>query len=148
MSESSASHILDRILAHVRAAKQGGKTPVVVFDLDHTLLDNGPRTVELLLEFARERGDALLESRLLGGPRHQERSQRRPPPPAVQPLQGSRVGPAWPRRLFARLLLRDLPGRASHQPYRWASAEWGPQHGSSTLLSAACISLLSATCIS
>jgi hypothetical protein len=70
MSESSASHILDRILAHVRAAKQGGKTPVVVFDLDHTLLDNGPRTVELLLEFARERGDALLESRLLGGPRH------------------------------------------------------------------------------
>lgn len=70
MSDSTASHVLDRVLAHVRTVKQSGKTPVVVFDLDHTLLDNGPRTIELLLEFARERGDALLESRLRNGPRH------------------------------------------------------------------------------
>lgn len=36
----------------VAAIRAAGKNPVVVLDLDHTLFDNGPRTCEILLEYA------------------------------------------------------------------------------------------------
>lgn len=43
--------VIERIAAH--AAEQG-KTPVVVFDLDATLYDNRPRTLEILMEYREE----------------------------------------------------------------------------------------------
>ncbi len=55
-----AGGVLDDVLASVRAKKAAGTTPVVVFDLDHTLFDNGPRTLEILREFARDGGDDVL----------------------------------------------------------------------------------------
>lgn len=58
-------HILDDILARIRATRQSRHTPVVVFDLDHTLFDNGPRTMHLLREYALNAGETALHARLL-----------------------------------------------------------------------------------
>jgi hypothetical protein len=49
--------ILERVLARVRTLPD----PVVVFDLDSTLLDNKPRQARILREFGRARGIAELE---------------------------------------------------------------------------------------
>lgn len=57
-------HILDDILSRVRATRQARHTPVVVFDLDHTLFDNGPRTLHLLHEYAVQAGETALAERL------------------------------------------------------------------------------------
>ena len=43
-----------------RAVKSQGQTPVVIFDLDHTLFDNGPRTWAILKDFATATGNAEL----------------------------------------------------------------------------------------
>jgi hypothetical protein len=43
--------VLDRV---TRAATDGARTPVVVFDLDATLYDNRPRTLRILEEYAAE----------------------------------------------------------------------------------------------
>ncbi len=58
--------LLDRVIARC-APKKGEPSPVVVFDLDGTLLDNRPRTVRILHELGqswqtrdREIGDKLL----------------------------------------------------------------------------------------
>ena len=56
--------ILDGILAHVRLIRESGATPVAVLDLDHTLFDNGPRTVALLEAFCEETGNSQLRARL------------------------------------------------------------------------------------
>ena len=61
-------HILDEILARIRSTKVARHTPVVVFDLDHTLFDNGPRTIILLREFALSVGETQLHQRLAAVP--------------------------------------------------------------------------------
>ncbi|MBL9100522.1 MAG: hypothetical protein JNL82_06180 [Myxococcales bacterium] len=43
---------LAQVAERVAAAKAAGKTPVVVFDLDHTLFDGRPRTLVILAEWA------------------------------------------------------------------------------------------------
>lgn len=43
--------VLDRIAA---ATEAGGRTPLVVFDLDATLYDNRPRTLEILMEYREQ----------------------------------------------------------------------------------------------
>jgi hypothetical protein len=48
--------VLERIAI---AAGDGGRTPLVVFDLDATLYDNRPRTLEILMEYREQ----VLESR-------------------------------------------------------------------------------------
>lgn len=62
------THVLDRILARVGALHGQGKKPVAVLDLDHTLFDNGPRTRQILLEYAEATGRAGLHDRLQGLP--------------------------------------------------------------------------------
>jgi hypothetical protein len=44
--------VLKKILEQAEAVIAKGERPVVVFDLDHTLFDNGPRTWTILREFA------------------------------------------------------------------------------------------------
>ncbi|MFN7700276.1 MAG: haloacid dehalogenase-like hydrolase [Deltaproteobacteria bacterium] len=52
--------LLRGVLAHVsRAVEEGGPTPLVVFDLDATLYDNRPRTLEILMEYREQ----ILETR-------------------------------------------------------------------------------------
>ncbi len=58
--------VLAEIAEQVTAARAAGRTPVVVFDLDHTLYDGRPRTLVILAEFAatlpasqRRHADAL-----------------------------------------------------------------------------------------
>jgi hypothetical protein len=58
-------HILDDILARIRATRQARHTPVVVFDLDHTLFDNGTRTISLLRAYALAASESELHARLL-----------------------------------------------------------------------------------
>ncbi len=43
---------LAQVIERVAAARTAGRTPVVVFDLDHTLYDGRPRTLVILAEFA------------------------------------------------------------------------------------------------
>lgn len=61
---------LNDILARVRARKQPGqRPPVVVFDLDGTLFDNGPRTWQILVDFAESHGMPELRAALDRSPR-------------------------------------------------------------------------------
>jgi hypothetical protein len=57
--------LLRRVIARC-TSKSGSPTPVVVFDLDGTLMDNRPRTCTILREFAETLGkdDAALADRL------------------------------------------------------------------------------------
>ena len=57
--------LLRRVIARC-TSKPGSPTPVVVFDLDGTLMDNRPRTCTILREFAETLGkdDAALADRL------------------------------------------------------------------------------------
>lgn len=48
--------VLSRVLQAL-ATWQGDRAPVVVFDLDATLFDNRPRTLEILMEFREEIAD-------------------------------------------------------------------------------------------
>lgn len=58
--------LLERVLQTVREW-QGERPPVVVFDLDATLFDNRPRTLEIIHEFVREveEDDPELANKLL-----------------------------------------------------------------------------------
>lgn len=47
----------------------GGRPPVVVFDLDGTLFDNGPRTWQILVELAEHEGNRALRQALDALPR-------------------------------------------------------------------------------
>ena len=58
--------LLDELIVHCREARAAASAPVVVFDLDHTLFDNGPRTWQILLEFAEARGHKALRAALDG----------------------------------------------------------------------------------
>lgn len=65
MQESSGNDCpLQEVLARTIAARERGETPVVVFDLDHTLFDNGPRTLKILREFAQTTGRDALDKKL------------------------------------------------------------------------------------
>lgn len=64
---------LAQVAARVDAARAAGRTPVVVFDLDHTLFDGRPRTLVILAEFAatlpaaqRKHADAIRRISLQG----------------------------------------------------------------------------------
>jgi hypothetical protein len=46
--------VLARLVAAVAAQAEAGKAPVAVFDLDHTLLDNRPRTLRILQDLVRD----------------------------------------------------------------------------------------------
>ncbi|MSP72264.1 MAG: haloacid dehalogenase-like hydrolase [Myxococcales bacterium] len=59
-------HILDRVVSNRGASRPA----VLIFDLDHTLFDNGPRTAEILTEFAESVDDLELRGRLVGMRRH------------------------------------------------------------------------------
>jgi hypothetical protein len=64
--------LLDRIVARSRA-KSAEPPPVVVFDLDGTLMDNRPRTAVILQELARElRSEAHAAADLLAAARAEE----------------------------------------------------------------------------
>lgn len=58
--------LLASSLSAIAAAKADGKTPVVVFDLDGTLFDNGARTWAILAEFAEAHKNQDLRSALDG----------------------------------------------------------------------------------
>lgn len=54
------TNLLRGVLARISSAvEEGGRTPLVVFDLDATLYDNRPRTLEILMEYREQ----ILDSR-------------------------------------------------------------------------------------
>lgn len=61
---NETARVLDDSLARCRHVVESGRTPVVVFDLDGTLFDNGPRTWQILVDFAEQHGDAQLRRAL------------------------------------------------------------------------------------
>jgi hypothetical protein len=63
---SRLGDVVERVKARVNA---GGRRPVVVFDLDGTLFDNGPRTWQILVNFAESEGHAPLRRALDAMPR-------------------------------------------------------------------------------
>jgi hypothetical protein len=58
--------LLRSTLSRVRDVKENDDVPVVVFDLDGTLFDNGPRTWNILAEFAEASGRGALRRALNG----------------------------------------------------------------------------------
>ncbi len=52
LSATEQTTLLDGIVARARAVREKGGSPVVVFDLDGTLMDNRPRTIRILHELA------------------------------------------------------------------------------------------------
>ncbi len=48
--------LLAQTRARIKASKDQGQTPVVIFDLDGTVYDNSPRTWNILARFADEHG--------------------------------------------------------------------------------------------
>lgn len=57
---------VDRVVAKVA---EKSRPPVVVYDLDGTLMDNGPRTWQILVDFAEHEGNAELRKKLDAAPR-------------------------------------------------------------------------------
>lgn len=55
--QATPTSIVDDVLARVKAQAAAGARPVVIFDLDSTLFDNGPRQERIAHEFAREMAD-------------------------------------------------------------------------------------------
>src|SRR4051812_19646092 len=49
----TAADVTSSVLQKIAHQKSAGRQPVVLFDLDGTLFDNGPRTHHILSEFAR-----------------------------------------------------------------------------------------------
>jgi hypothetical protein len=67
LSRTAQAALLRSIVGRVRSeAASRGPTPVIVFDLDGTLMDNRPRTARILREFADTLGseDAAIAARL------------------------------------------------------------------------------------
>jgi len=63
------SHVEDAVTRVKQQAHAGSRPPVVVFDLDGTLFDNGPRTWQILVDFAEHEGNAALRRTLDQAPR-------------------------------------------------------------------------------
>jgi len=59
-SSLHANEILQDVVEKVSETKKSWELPIVVFDLDGTLFDNGPRSKRIFLEFAQEKGDSGL----------------------------------------------------------------------------------------
>lgn len=62
----TAPNVLPGVLERIAAQRLQDAHPVVVFDLDGTLFDNGPRTWQVLYEFALQRRRHALLKRLQG----------------------------------------------------------------------------------
>ncbi len=60
----NSHEVLQNIVSRARAVRSSGARPVVVFDLDATLFDNGPRSWHILSEFAEEAGSETLQAGL------------------------------------------------------------------------------------
>lgn len=56
----TVSALLDRLRGAVRACAARGETPIVVWDLDSTVFQTGPRHQRIFAEFAAQRGDPAL----------------------------------------------------------------------------------------
>lgn len=52
------TNLLRGVLARISSTLEEGRTPLVVFDLDATLYDNRPRTLEILMEYREDILDA------------------------------------------------------------------------------------------
>jgi hypothetical protein len=52
--QATPTSIVDDVVARVKAQAAAGARPVVIFDLDSTLFDNGPRQERIAHEFARD----------------------------------------------------------------------------------------------
>lgn len=63
MTEPTAP-VISSLLERCQSLHAQGRVPVAVFDLDHTLFDNGPRTWQILLEFAESSGRHALRDAL------------------------------------------------------------------------------------
>lgn len=59
-----AKRALLDVIERCRTEHVRGVAPVIVFDLDHTLFDNGPRTWQILTEYADAEGHDELRRRL------------------------------------------------------------------------------------
>lgn len=58
--EAMPAEVLGTVVTRVQAVAAAGERPVVVFDLDSTIYNNGPRNVAIAREFARDHaGDPL-----------------------------------------------------------------------------------------
>jgi hypothetical protein len=60
----NGTSLFDGIMSKTKAAQRRGLQPVAVFDLDGTLFDNGPRTWNILKEFAKEKNEHHLSKAL------------------------------------------------------------------------------------
>ncbi len=56
--------LLQNVTERVCVTKKAGKIPIVIFDLDGTLFDNGSRSKRIFLEFAEGKGDITLKKRV------------------------------------------------------------------------------------
>ncbi len=56
-----SNEILLDVVKRVTETKNSGELPVVIFDLDGTLFDSGPRSKRIFLEFAETTGNSLLK---------------------------------------------------------------------------------------
>jgi hypothetical protein len=61
---------LREVIDRCRRPQPGGRHPVVLFDLDGTLFDNGPRTWQILVDFAESAGHHALRKALDKLPRN------------------------------------------------------------------------------
>lgn len=113
---SSLADVLELCRSRTGAAASPLRPPVVVFDLDGTLFDNGPRTWQILVDFAESEGNAELRAALDALPRRnlpyllQETLARVgfEDPPLVE-----RAAAFWHRRFFTDDFQRfdePLPG--------------------------------------
>jgi len=66
---SPQTAVLAALVERCRAHGPGKRRPVIVFDLDGTLFDNGPRTWQILVDFAEAEGLSALRTALDNLPR-------------------------------------------------------------------------------
>ena len=66
MTVLDGPQLREELLKRVHQSIKDGNNPVVVFDLDGTLFDNGPRTWHILAEFAETHGHVELRKQLDG----------------------------------------------------------------------------------
>ena len=64
-----ATDVVTPMLTRIQTLRAAGVSPVVVFDLDGTLFDNGPRTWQILVDFAEIDGAEELRTALDSLPR-------------------------------------------------------------------------------
>ena len=60
----SKAELYQNVMSRIDAVKAQGNRPVVVFDLDATLFDVGPRFWRILHEYAVQHGETELDEKL------------------------------------------------------------------------------------